>query len=220
MPAIDFVLKRLSLTSTREELRTVAYALGEWLVARDESALSASYDRLRELRGAAPADSASRVSFDVLTNLLEGYFASAESVRRVERMQREVEAEPIWRAVMQCLASEPANQDLLCQRVGRAKSTVSVVCEDLRQRELIELVPNASRRENVHALTRLGKQVLARLPAEAPSAAASSVATAQPTVAAPAATTTRPAKATGPRARPERASGTTASTSQKIVVVE
>ena len=62
MPAIEFVLKRLSLTSTRDELRTVAYALGEWLVARDEPALSASYDRLRELRGAAPPDSASRAS--------------------------------------------------------------------------------------------------------------------------------------------------------------
>lgn len=218
MPAIEFVLKRLSLTSTRDELRTVAYALGEWLVARDEPALSASYDRLRELRGAAAPDSATRASFDALTNLLEGYFASAQSVRRIERLLREVEAEPVWRAIMRCLVSEPAHQERLRERVGRVKSTVSVACEDLRQRELIELVPNASRRENVHALTRLGRQVLARLPAESPSTVETTVATAQPTVAAPVTTTARPAKATGPRTRP--ASGPTASTSQKIAVVE
>ncbi len=166
MPRIEFVLKRLSLTSTREDLRTVAYALGEWLVARDEPPLSASYDRLRELRGKAAAESAARASFDALTNLLEGYFASAESVRRIERLLHEVGREAVWRGVMQALANGPVNQEQLCTSLGRAKSTVSVACEDLRQRELIELVPNESRRENVHALTSLGTQVLARVRAD------------------------------------------------------
>jgi len=161
MPSIDFVLDRLSVTSTRDQLRAVAYALGEWLVARDEPALSATYDRLRELRRSAPPDSVTYPSFDALTNLLEGYFASAERVRRIERLLREVEQEPVWRAIMECIAREPARQDALCERVGRAKSTVSVACEDLRQRELIELVPSSNRRENVHGLTRLGAQVLA-----------------------------------------------------------
>lgn len=169
MPSIEFILKRLSLTSTREELRTVAYALGEWLVARDERALSATYDRLRQLRGAASPGSTARASFDTLANLLDGYFASVENVRHLERLVREVENEPMWRAVLQALADGPLNQVQLGESVGRTKSTVSVTCDDLRRRELIEMVPNASRRENVHELTSLAKQVLAQLPvAEAP----------------------------------------------------
>lgn len=163
MPRIDFILGRLSLTSTRDDIRAVAYALGEWLVARDEPALSASYDRLRALRAAAPSDSVTRASFDALTTVLEGYFASAENVRRIERLVREVENEDVWHCVMAALATESANQEQLRSLVGRSKSTVSVVCEDLRQRELIELVPHPSRRENVHALTRLGQEVLAKL---------------------------------------------------------
>lgn len=174
MPRINFVLERLSATSTRDQLRSVAYALGEWLVARDEPALSATYDRLRELRREVLPDSAECATFDALTHMLEGYFASAERVRRVERLAREVEQEPVWRAMMECLVGEPARQDVLCERTGRAKSTVSVACEDLRQRELIELVPSSSRRENVHALTPLGAHVLAHCQAAQPRIAESS----------------------------------------------
>lgn len=163
MSRIEFVLKRLSLTSTREELRAVAYALGEWLVARDEPALSATYDRLRALRGAAAADAATRERVDVLTHVLEGYFAAAETVRHLERLFAEVSHDQVWSGIVQHLNTGPANQTQLCSGVGRTKATVSVACEELRRRELIELVPSESRRENVHELTRLGKQVLERM---------------------------------------------------------
>jgi|JI10StandDraft_1071094.scaffolds.fasta_scaffold38885_2 DNA-binding MarR family transcriptional regulator len=208
MPNIDVILIHLSGHPTSDDLRLVAFALGEWMVAREDAPLSACYDRLRVLQRELSASPL--VGYlDGMATTLEAYFASVETVKRTERLASEVASEQVWHSLLEALAREAGNQEYLCDALDRGKSTVSVACNDLRQRELIELVPSASRRENVHALTRDGRAVLAKLrataratsstrpaPSHRPATTTTATMTAETTTTRTAETTTRTAETT------------------------
>lgn len=172
------MLDRLTEQSTGDDLKAVAYVIGECLARRDDAPLRAGYDRLRALRRNAAEASSLRGYLIALTTSLDGYFATIEAVTRVERLADEVREMPTWQIILARLAAGPVNQVELGHALAepRAKSTISIALEDLRQRELVEHVPSASRRERIHSLTRLGRAVVEAAQLEVLLAAASSAA--------------------------------------------
>lgn len=162
MPHLVSLLDRLTEQSTGDDLKAVAYVIGECLARRDNAPLRAGYDRLRALRRSTADASGLRGFLIALTTSLDGYFATIEEVTRVESLADEVKEMPTWQTILARLAAGPVNQVDLGQALAepRAKSTISIALEDLRQRELVEHVPSASRRERIHSLTRLGRAVV------------------------------------------------------------
>ncbi|MBK9034631.1 MAG: hypothetical protein IPL61_25760 [Myxococcales bacterium] len=182
MTNLASVLNQLTEQSTGDDLKAVAYVLGECLARRDDASLREGYDRLRALRRNAADASSLRGFLIALTTSLDGYFATIEAVTRVESLADEVKEMPTWQTILARLAAGPVNQVELghAQAEPRAKSTISIALEDLRQRELVEHVPSASRRERIHSLTRLGRAVVEAAQLEVSPAVAVSAATSAP----------------------------------------
>lgn len=157
MPQIDYILSNCLDHPRRPiDARQVCYAIGEWLAVDDRASLSRVYDRLRELGG---RDMGPFVETGAALRgarlLLDGYFATRESIERVERLVREIAATAEWKTMLRCVAS-PVDSTWSTEIANRFSPKPE--WDELTQRELIALVPMAE--GYGYSITPLGRRVL------------------------------------------------------------
>lgn len=152
MPQIDYILTRLRQPSL-DDARQVLYAIGNWLAEGDRESLGRAYDRIRELaREGAPIGLETEAALRGARTVLDGYFATRQSIERVERLVRDVAATRLWKQMLTLLAASPVAS--LDANAAHAKHH----WDDLRLYELVEVVPVGV--EFGYGITRLGRRVL------------------------------------------------------------
>jgi hypothetical protein len=169
-PSTEAMLDAFTARTPPDELRPIAYFLGECVARRQRPTLARFHARARQLRRASEPGSWHRGFADSLTAYLDGYFAEVEPAMQREQLAREVADHALWREILYALRDDRAlNQVAIGEQVGAhasgvasSKSAISVALEDLRVRELVEYVPGeADRRERIHSLTMRGRELLA-----------------------------------------------------------
>lgn len=182
MSSVDDLLNSIETDATPQELGPVAHYLGGLVVRGDDATLERFYDRMRQmLRRGAYRDTLHGFLHGQV-QLLEGYFASREPIRRLELLAKEVESNPFWLAIMRALdGSEPIDLESLHARIVEAaspgaapfKSELMIAIQDLAMtgREIVERFPSDGG-VTLCALTRLGRALLFKITQHDPAAAA------------------------------------------------
>lgn len=151
MPQIDYILTRLRQPNV-DDARQVLYAIGEWLAVGDRESLGRVYDRIRELAREGAIGLATEAALRGARTVLDGYFATRESIERVDRLVRDVAAQPLWQQMLNLLAASPVAS------LDAAAAHAKHHWDDLRLYELVEVVPVGV--EFGYGITRLGRRVL------------------------------------------------------------
>lgn len=178
--ALEFALDRIRPDVDVDSLLPVFSHFATWIAEDERQALSACYDRVREVRRGIAHDTTQDACFRAMLMMLDTHLANREKIERFLRLTKEIEDTPLWRRILWTLAASPPHVSLedlgkvIAAAIGSPvppKELQIILENDLYVRELVEWFPDMND-VRVYALTHLGRKVcdatMPELPAQQP----------------------------------------------------
>ncbi len=167
--SLKMILELLQPSATAGEVLPVFSCIQDRLVQGDRQSLSEIYDRAQTVRRTKQCGGPLEACLRAIVTMLDSYFAARERIERLEKLAQGLEGQPLWREILHMLASKGESAlEAICAKVATSAAETApssaetvLALEDLRIRDIVELVPSAKEEANLYALTRLGRELCA-----------------------------------------------------------
>lgn len=167
------LIQGLKKDPTVDEFLLFTHVLAQYLALGHRNIVSKMLDYAHNVRrnNANNPESRIHVLADLVAGMLESYFATLESVQRVERLVVEVSSQTLWLQIVKTLDSggEWCQADIIAlvkelSSGADPAQTLAIALDDLEARELVECWHrDVDPVKRVYSLSNLGNEVRAKI---------------------------------------------------------